>query len=142
MRRLSWLFLILAGAYLVPAIVLDFFIVRDMGTSYEFFDTIAMAIVSAPVGLVTVGLLENTIPLDRKTVWFAVLVASQCGNVLIAWGLIRGLRLAVRSARRLVRGGNPPVTEIERMRPAPGTGRLPRRSSGPVIDASDQDEQR
>lgn len=100
MRRPSWLFLILAGAYLLPAIVLDVLVVRDMGNSYGFFDTIAMAVVSAPIGILTVGLLEGTLPLNRPAAWFAVLVLSQCGNVLLAWGLVCGLRAAIRTARR------------------------------------------
>jgi hypothetical protein len=107
------LFTILAGAYLLSAAVLDLLIVRDMGNSYGYFDKIAMAAVSAPVGLVTVGLLENNIPLTNRLPWFAVLVASQCGNVLLAWGAVRGLRLAVRAVTCLVWGGNPPGPEDE-----------------------------
>ena len=105
MRRPSRLLLALAGAYLLPAVVLDALVVRDLGNSYGFFDTIALAAVSAPVGLVTVALLEGTVPLDRRAVWFAVLVASQCGNVLLARGLFRALRAAVRAVARQARGG-------------------------------------
>ena len=118
MRGPSWLFLILAGVYLLPAIVLDIVLVCDMGNSYAVFDIIGMAVLSAPVGFVPVLLLERTIPLDWPAAWFAVLVVCQCGNVLLAWGVVRVLRLTIRAAARLVGGGNPPSPEEERMRPS------------------------
>ncbi len=105
MRRPSRLLLALAGAYLLPAVVLDARVVRELGNSYGYFDTYAMAVVSAPVGLVTIGLLAGTVPLDWRAAWLAVLVASQCGNVLLARGLFRALRAAVRAVARLARGG-------------------------------------
>ena len=118
MRRPSRLAVGLAAAYLIPAALLDVAVVRTLGQSYGYFDAIALAAVSAPVGAVAVGVGERFLPMapDAAAAWFGLLVAAQAGNVALAWLAARGVKRVVRAVGRALWGGDPPAAgQADRM---------------------------